>query len=101
MDYQKARNLYDVKNQEYTVKRTVFLDAQAGFLAKEQLRPGQPCPVCGSLEHPSPCQIPLEHQTLTREGLQKLGEELTVLQEDQEKKAGQAGTGKKLLEEKQ
>ena len=101
MDYQKARNLYDVKNQEYTVKRTAFLDAQAGFLAKEQLRPGQPCPVCGSLEHPSPCQIPLEHQTLTREGLQKLGEELTVLQEDQEKKAGQAGTGKKLLEEKQ
>ena len=101
MDYQKARNLYDVKNQEYTVKRTAFLDAQAGFLAREQLRPGQPCPVCGSLEHPSPCQIPLEHQTLTREGLQKLGEELTVLQEDQEKKAGQAGTGKKLLEEKQ
>ncbi len=101
MDYQKARNLYDVKNQEYTVKRTAFLDAQAGFLAKEQLRPGQPCPVCGSLEHPSPCQIPLEHQTLTREGLQKLGEELTVLQEDQEKKAGQADTGKKLLEEKQ
>ncbi len=101
MDYQKARSLYDVKNQEYTVKRTAFLDAQAGFLAREQLRPGQPCPVCGSLEHPSPCQIPLEHQTLTREGLQKLGEELTVLQEDQEKKAGQAGTGKKLLEEKQ
>ena len=99
--YSKLSEDYQLKNSKYENANKVFLDAQAGFLAREQLRPGQPCPVCGSLEHPSPCQIPLEHQTLTREGLQKLGEELTVLQEDQEKKAGQAGTGKKLLEEKQ
>ncbi len=99
--YQEARGKYDLKNQEYTAKRTAFLDAQAGFLAKEKLRPGQPCPVCGSLEHPSPCRIPTEHQTLTREGIQNLGEELAVLQQDQEKKAGQAETGKKLLLEKQ
>lgn len=101
IEYQAAREKYDQKNQEYTAKRTAFLDAQAGFLAREKLRPGQPCPVCGSLEHPFPCQIPPEHQTLTREGLQKLGEELALLQEDQEKKAGQAGTGRKLFQEKQ
>lgn len=31
-----------------------FFREQAGILAKERLVAGQPCPVCGSLEHPAP-----------------------------------------------
>ena len=36
----------------------VWYAQQAGHLAKERLVAGQPCPVCGSLEHPAPAQLP-------------------------------------------
>ncbi len=36
---------------EYEEKNRAFLDEQAGIIA-ERLTEGQPCPVCGSLEHP-------------------------------------------------
>ncbi len=34
-----------------------FFREQAGILAKEKLVSGQPCPVCGSLEHPQPARL--------------------------------------------
>ena len=34
-----------------------FLAGQAGILADQQLRPNQPCPVCGSIHHPAPRRL--------------------------------------------
>ena len=34
-----------------------FLAGQAGILADQQLRPDQPCPVCGSIHHPAPRRL--------------------------------------------
>lgn len=42
---------------EYGNLQEAFLREQAGILAGEHLRPGVPCPVCGSLEHPSPAVL--------------------------------------------
>ena len=58
----------EIKRDLYERMERAFLDAQAGLLA-QNLQDGMPCPVCGSLEHPSlahcPQEVPSE-QTLNR-----------------------------------
>lgn len=88
------------RNKFYQEAREAFLDAQAGILAREKLRPGSPCPVCGSLDHPSPCRIPKEKRIPGREELEKLRESVFLLQKEQEELSGEAGASEKLREEK-
>lgn len=100
-EYEKAREDFEKKNEVYIARRTYFLDTQAGFLAKEELKPGKPCPVCGSTEHPHPCELSEEHQDLTREAIEGLSEEIKKLQTRQEGKSKAAGTSLELLNEKE
>lgn len=51
-EYKKASEKARKAKEEYEEKNKVFLDEQAGILA-ESLEEGKPCPVCGSLSHPS------------------------------------------------
>jgi len=55
-EYLSLRDLSDTTNTSYFELNRAFLDAQAGILA-ETLEAGQPCPVCGSKEHPAPADI--------------------------------------------
>ena len=50
---EEARRLDD----RHRALRRAYLDAQAGVLAR-RLEPGQPCPVCGSTDHPRPAPLP-------------------------------------------
>ncbi len=99
-EYSAIRQKFAGKNAEYAAKNTAFLDAQAGFLAREKLKPGEPCPVCGSKEHPHPCDISKDYGNLTREIIENLAREVAAIQQKQQKKAQAAGSTSDLLAEK-
>ncbi len=100
-NYEQARSLHQVKEQDYLRKQSDFLDAQAGFLAREKLKLGQPCPVCGSLEHPRPCPLSEEHRELTREVLDALSAEVSKLYEKRSAASEAASSARTALLEKQ
>lgn len=54
-DYVSASEKAGKAKDEYERNNKAFLDEQAGILA-EKLQEGIPCPVCGSLSHPSPAE---------------------------------------------
>lgn len=52
-EYRKASERQQERKRIYGDLQQRYLDGQAGVLAK-QLMAGEPCPVCGSCEHPAP-----------------------------------------------
>ncbi|MGN0709580.1 MAG: AAA family ATPase, partial [Anaerovoracaceae bacterium] len=53
--YNEALKKRDEAVRSYDAKRRAFISEQAGMLA-EDLAPGEPCPVCGSKDHPAPAE---------------------------------------------
>lgn len=98
--YAQAREQYNAANAVYVHSHDAYLDAQAGFLAREKLRPGEPCPVCGSIEHPAPCRLSEEHQNLTRETIEALKKTADDLSKIQQKRAEDARAAADLWQER-
>ena len=98
---EEAHLAFEEKNREYERKHAAFLNAQAGFLAKEQLKKGEPCPVCGSINHPHPCVLDGEAEKLTREEIEALAGESAKLQSFRLKKGAEAAAAAELAAEKQ
>jgi len=90
-----AERDYDEKKTEYELKNRDFLNAQAGIIAK-RLVPGQPCPVCGSCEHPSPAVLPA--QAPGEEDVERAEKQASRARQSMEKASRSAGEQKLKLE---
>lgn len=98
--YQKAAEDMDRELKRANKLERAFLDGQAGVLAAE-LKPGEPCPVCGSTEHPNPAashkEIPSQEEVeQAREEGEARRKEATTLSEQAKEIAG----SRKTLEKK-
>ncbi len=67
----------------YNESYTRYLASQAGLLARDQLREGQPCPVCGSTHHPYPA--PISDEIPSSERLERLKKEAETRRAAREK----------------
>lgn len=79
-EYLAVQASYRQQRKAYEAANTVFLNAQAGILA-ESLRQGQPCPVCGSLDHPQPHALAEGQKPLAREEIEKMASQAADLSE--------------------
>ena len=89
--YAKIKEQYQAQNDVYESQRQAFLDEQAGILAAE-LRDGEPCPVCGSIEHPHPMGKSDIHVDISPEKLNEYRENVEKLRLDQEKASAECSS---------
>ncbi|MBQ6797819.1 MAG: SMC family ATPase, partial [Oscillospiraceae bacterium] len=82
------------RRQTYDALNKAFLDEQAGVLASG-LEAGQPCPVCGSVEHPCPA-VMSEHAP-TEEAVKKAKEAYEASQEETNTASSAANTQKGIV----
>ena len=98
--YKKAKDEYEAENMKYTTMRSRFLDGQAGILA-QGLVAGKPCPVCGSVEHPSPCRISDDGENVSEDILNAEEDRQKECGRKQEEASVKAGSTSDVLKEKQ
>lgn len=99
-NYEEIRKKSEEKSHEYQMKNSAFLDAQAGLLARDCLRPGEPCPVCGSIEHPTPAALKEGEEELSSDFIRKLRDEADSLAKEREEASSLVAEQKKSAEEK-
>ena len=98
--YVDKAQMAKARKEEYDQAYQTFLDGQAGVLAR-YLKVGEPCPVCGSKEHPKKAAA-MEHVP-SQEELDQLQEHLELARTEMENASKKAAelVGKVELQKKQ
>ncbi|MGN0308250.1 MAG: AAA family ATPase [Lachnospiraceae bacterium] len=96
--YEQGSKSRQVLRWEYQKTEQAFLDHQAGILSKT-LIPGNPCPVCGSTDHPLPA--PVSHEAPTKEEWQESKRRLEKKEEELMELNQKAAALKGNVEEKE
>lgn len=96
-NYKQAADNYDKKKAWYEQANRAYLDGQAGVLAQE-LKEGEPCPVCGSASHPCPAK--LLSAAPTKERLELLKTQVEAAQTSLTAASEEAGKKKASADEK-
>ncbi|MFI3313834.1 MAG: SMC family ATPase, partial [Eubacteriales bacterium] len=94
--YRKLADKADGLMQEWSWKNRAFLDQQAGILSTT-LAAGQPCPVCGSTEHPSPALC--DQEAPSEQDVERANKAATTAQKEAKKASSQADKTNGILEE--
>lgn len=87
-EYQEAADGKQRLDETYRRLEQLFLDAQAGLLARE-LEEGKACPVCGSVHHPLPAHV--SEAAPEKEELEARKKELSAAQARVERLSEKAG----------
>lgn len=86
--YRECARLLDEAEEEYRRASREYFDSIAGILA-EGLRDGDPCPVCGSREHPAKAQY--SGGCVTRDELERMKGKCTEMSRNTEEAAKKLG----------
>jgi len=85
LELARKRELYKEKNQQLSDVRTICeLESRIKDLESERarLQPGQPCPLCGSTEHPAIAQYQAIEQSVNQQRFAALEQEVRLVKEE-------------------
>lgn len=99
--YEKELISFKEAEDELIPKRRLFYELRAGLLARDLLKEGEPCPVCGSLSHPSPCLLPKGQEEIRKEDIERLEERVSKLKDSVNTRLSEYETSKTRTGEKE
>ena len=99
--YEKELISFKEAEDELIPKRRLFYELRAGLLARDLLKEGEPCPVCGSISHPTPCALPKGQEEIRKEDIERLEERVSKLKDSVNTRLSEYETSKTRTGEKE